>query len=88
MKLNANALGLTLGVISGVMIAIVTLLNMWWGYANSYTNLLQDIYSFGSKYSFGYSVSYMGAFMGLIFGFIQGYVTGGLVALIYNKFNK
>lgn len=86
-KLNANALGITLGIILGLLIAIVTLLNLWWGYANSFTNILQDIYSFGSS-NFGYSVSYMGAFIGLVFGFIDGYVLGLLTALLYNRLNK
>ena len=77
MKLDKKALGLTLGILWGVTLFLVTLLAR---YDNGgYTlGLLIRIYP-------GYYVTYPGAFLGLVYGFVSGFLGGWVVAWLYNR---
>ena len=83
MKLNVNALGLACGIMSGVVVAVMTFTNVLWGYPGSYMGLLSDIYRWGYDVN-----SYWGILAGLIYGFIDGYVGGIIFAWLYNKLVK
>ncbi len=82
MKLNPNAFGLACGLIWGILIAAMTLTNLWWGYPSSLVNLIGDVYRWG------YSTSYIGVLVGLIYGFADGYIGGAIFVLLYNKLIK
>jgi len=83
MKLHARALGLTMGVIWGVMVFLVTLLAVWssGGYGKSFLVGVTSIYP-------GFTISYKGALLGLFYGFLDGFVFGWFTAVIYNYFAK
>lgn len=83
MKLNARALGFTVGVIWGIAVLLVTLASLWTakGYGKDFLDILVSIYP-------GYSISNIGALLGLCYGFVDGFVGGWLVAVIYNFFAK
>jgi len=76
MKLNAKALGLSLGILWGISIFLVTLFVMWRGGGATLSKL--------SQFYIGYSVSFVGAVLGLIWGFVDGLISGVLFAALYN----
>tara|TARA_Y100000034_G_scaffold115172_1_gene152045 strand:- start:176 stop:415 length:240 start_codon:yes stop_codon:yes gene_type:complete len=78
MELNKKALGLSLGVVTGVGIFLVGLIGMT-GYGVEIVNLI------GKGY-IGYSASVLGSVIGAVYGFIDGFVGGYLIAWLYNKF--
>lgn len=82
MKINLNALGVSLGIFSGLFVFLTTIANLWWGYAGAFSNLLLDVYSWG------YGISYLGAFIGFVFGFIDGYISGVLIGFLYNRISN
>ena len=77
-ELNAKNLGLTLGIIWGLALLIVTLISVPTGYGMAFLNIFDSIYP-------GYAITYVGAIIGLVYGFIDGFVGGFLIAWIYNK---
>ncbi len=79
-RLNAKILGLTLGILFGLIIFIATnWLVIKGGYiVGSHLLLL-------SQFFIGYKVSFLGSIIGLIYGFIAGTIFGVLVGWIYNK---
>ena len=83
MKLNARALGFTIGVIWGLAIFLVTVISLWAG--RSYGR--QFLYTLSSIYP-GFDISSNGAILGLCYGFVDGFVFGWLTAKIYNTFAK
>ena len=83
MKLNAKALGLSLGIIWGAAILLVTFASLLT--AGSYG--VKFLYGIASIYP-GYSISYIGALIGLAYGFVDAFIAGWLVAVIYNFFAK
>ena len=81
MKINTKALALSIGIIWGLAIFLLTVWFLIMGYDG---NLLAKL---GSVY-LGYSVSWLGAFIGFIYGFIDGLIGGALLGFLYNKFAK
>ena len=81
MKINVKALALSMGIVWGLVVFLLTLWFLFMGYSG---NLLAKL---GSIY-LGYSVSWIGAFVGLVYGFIDGLVGGALLGYLYNKFAK
>ncbi len=79
MKLSAKALGLSLGIIGGLSIFIMTILATYTGYLQHWAELLLGVYPY-------YEISLQGSVAGLIFGFIDGFVCGVVLAWIYNAF--
>ncbi len=79
-QLNAKILGLTLGILFGLIIFIATnWLVIKGGYiVGSHLRLL-------GQFFIGYKVSFLGSLIGLIYGFITGTIFGVLVGWIYNK---
>lgn len=78
--LNAKALGLVLGLLSGLALFIAT---NWLVIKGSdpvgpHLNLL-------SQYFIGYRVSFLGSFIGFAYAFAVGAVSGALIGWIYNK---
>ncbi len=81
MKINTKALALSIGIVWGLAIFLLTIWFLIMGYNG---NLLANL---GSVY-LGYSVSWIGAFVGLIYGFVDGLIGGALLGFLYNKFAK
>lgn len=81
MKINIKALALSIGIVWGLAVFLLTVWFLIMGYNG---NLLAKL---GSVY-LGYSVSWLGAFIGLIYGFVDGLIGGALLGFLYNKFAK
>ncbi|MGH7909117.1 MAG: bacteriophage holin [Thermodesulfobacteriota bacterium] len=79
-QLDAKILGLTLGILFGVIIFIATnwLVIKGGNVVGAHLLLL-------SQFFIGYKVSFLGSIIGLGYGFIAGTIFGVLVGWIYNK---
>ena len=81
MELHKRALGLSLGLVWGLTILLVT----WWflilGTPGEYVTKLHTVY-------IGYSVSWGGSVIGFIWGFVYGFIAGVLIAWFYDFFSK
>lgn len=77
MKINPKKLGLSIGLVWGVMVFIFTLIAAATDFG--YLTLINlSIYPW-------YTISVPGAFAGLFWGFIDGLVGGYLLGWVYNK---
>ena len=89
MKLNGNALGLSLGLIWGGSIFLATIIL----YVKAKLGIHYQagdpigptLLTLGQFYM-GYSISFFGSIVGFIYGFINAYVVGVIIARIYNRF--
>jgi hypothetical protein len=77
MRLNPKALGLTSGILWGLMVFLTTIWLLIIGAPGKTISLLSSFY-------FGYSFSWGGAFIGLFWGFIDGLICGFIFAWLYN----
>ena len=79
-QLDAKILGLTLGILFGLIIFIATnwLVIKGGNVVGAHLLLL-------SQFFIGYKVSFLGSIIGLVYGFIAGTISGVLVGWIYNK---
>jgi hypothetical protein len=79
LNINAQVLGLTLGILLGLGLCIATLVLVIKGGPNvgQHLGLL-------GQFFFGYSVTYLGALTGGLYGFGVGYVAGWIIGVIYN----
>jgi hypothetical protein len=80
MKLRIKALGMALGIVSGLAVFIATLVSIWFGQGFT-IGALSVVYPW-------YDVTYLGAFIGLVWGFVDGFIAGALIAWLYNRFHK
>ena len=78
MNLRKRALGLSLGVVWGLAVFVVTILATMRGQGGTLSGL--------NGYYRGFSVSYVGALVGLVWGFANGFVAGVLIAWFYDLF--
>ena len=78
--LNAKALGLVLGLLSGLAVFAATnwLVIKGGDPVGPHLSLLR-------QYFIGYTVSFPGSFIGFAYGFAVGTLSGALVGWIYNK---
>ena len=83
MKMNARALGFSVGIIWGLAILLTTLISLW--SVRTYGRTF--LYGVASIYP-GYSITAGGALLGVCYGFVDGFVFGWLVAKLYNFFAK
>jgi len=81
MEIRKRALGLSLGLVWG----LVSLLGTWWLLIFGYKG---EIWSRLSQFYIGYSFTYGGAILGFIWGFIYGFIIGLLIAWFYDLFSK
>jgi hypothetical protein len=77
MKLSPKAVGLALGIISGLSLLILTLLALYANYLTHIAELLIGVYPY-------YEISLQGSIAALIWGFVDGLICGVLFAWIYN----
>jgi len=81
MKLSIKGMALSLGVVWGLSVFIITILALQFGYGIELLIMLTGLYP-------GFAISYPGAFLGLIYGFVDGVLTGLIVAWVYNRLTK
>jgi hypothetical protein len=81
MKINTKAFALSLGIIWGLAVFMLTAWFLIMHYQGNLLSLLGGIY-------LGYTVSWIGAFVGLIYGFVDGLIFGAVFGFFYNKFAK
>jgi len=81
MKINIKALALSIGIVWGLAVFLLTVWFLIMGYSGDLLAKLGSVY-------LGYSVSWLGAFIGLIYGFVDGLIGGALLGFFYNKFAK
>ena len=81
MKINIKALALSMGVVWGIAVFLLTVWFIVMGYNGNFLAKLGSVY-------LGYSVSWLGAIIGFVYGFIDGLIGGALLGFLYNKFAK
>jgi len=89
MKLNGNALGISMGVVWGASVLLATLLlivkaKIGLHYEPS-LGMGPTLAKMGQFYM-GYSITVFGSIVGFIYGFVHAYITARIVAWIYNRF--
>ena len=79
LRLNANILGLVLGIISGLAIFVATNFLILKGgeVVGHHLGLLRNFFPY-------YSVTFLGSIVGFGWGLLTGYVAGFIIASIYN----
>jgi hypothetical protein len=81
MKIDIKALALSMGIVCGLTIFLLTIWFLIMGYPGALLSKIGAIY-------LGYSVSWIGAVVGFIYGFVDGLIGGALLGFLYNKFAK
>jgi hypothetical protein len=76
-KINPLKLGLSGGILWGLLLFCMTWISMYTGYGMFWLSTWMDIYP-------GFELSIGGSFIGLIYGFIDGFVCLFLTAWVYN----
>jgi len=80
LRLNAQAWGISFGLLFGLGILVATLVLVARGGANvgEHLGLL-------AVYFPGYRVTVLGGFLGFVYGFVLGYILGRVVGSVYNR---
>lgn len=82
MKLNPHKVGLSLGLVWAIALALLTVLAILFPpYGKEFITVIASVYP-------GYSISWAGVVMGFIYGFIDWYIGGVILAWVYNYVNK
>ena len=79
LRLNAQAWGVSFGMLLGLGLFIATIVLVLKGGENVGAHL-----SLLSVYFPGYRVSWTGAFLGFVYAFVLGYALGRVVGTVYN----
>lgn len=80
-KLSVKALALSLGIVWGVAVLILGLIQMMWGPWPGITNLIAEAYM-------GFAPTVQGSLIGAVWGFVDAGIGGAVVAWLYNMFAK
>jgi hypothetical protein len=78
MGLNPVTLGISGGLLWGLGLSLMTLMNIMTGYGTFFIALVESVYP-------GYSATVGGVLIALIYGFIDAFVGMYLLAWLYNK---
>lgn len=81
MKLNAQAWGVSMGLIFGIGLFVATIILV----LKSGENVGQHL-ALLANYFPGYRVTTAGAFIGFIYAFVLGYGVGRIIGTVYNMF--
>lgn len=87
LRLNAQVMGLILGLLMGLAIFIATNWLVFKGghITESGEYVVGPHLQLLSQYFIGYSVSFTGSIVGFVYGFAIGTLSGALVGWIYNR---
>ncbi len=80
MELNAKALGLSIGIIEALVLALLGYVAMQFGYGQAVIDSIGTLFK-------GYDASLGGIIIGAIWGFVKGFVLGILIGWLYNLFS-
>lgn len=80
-RLNAKALGLSLGIIWGLGAFLLAILSLAFNWGTKFVELLSSMY-------IGYDSTIRGSLIGAAWGFVDAGIAGVLTAWLYNKFAK
>jgi hypothetical protein len=75
--LCAVGFGVSLGLVSGIVMMLLAWASLWWGTGSSLVDQWSTIYK-------GYESSIKGGLIGLGWGFLEGLIVGLVWAWIYN----
>jgi len=78
MKLHAKALGLSAGIVWGLVIFLLTNISLLRGGEGEHLSKLAQFY-------IGYSFSFLGSLIGLVWGFVSMFIAAWVTAWLYNK---
>jgi len=81
MKLNKNAFALALGIVWGVIVFLVTNIDLLRGGSGEHLSRLSQIY-------LGYRVSFLGSIIGLLWGFVTMSIAAWVAAWLYNRLSE
>lgn len=79
--INPMTLGIAGGILWGLGLSLMTLVNIMTGYGDFFLQMVQSIYP-------GYHASMMGIIVALVYGFIDVFVGFYLLAWLYNKMSN
>jgi len=80
-KVDAKALGLSLGIVWSAAMLILGLTTMLWDWGSAWVDLMSSMY-------IGYEATFLGSIIGAIWGFVDAGIGGLIIALLYNKLAK
>ncbi len=80
-KLNIKAFGLSCGMLWGLAMFLLGIINTYFNWGMDWVRLMSSIY-------IGYKPTLLGSVLGGIWGFFDAGVGGLVLAWIYNKFQK
>ncbi len=81
LRLNSRILGITVGLVFGLLLFVATNWLVLKGGENVGAHLVLL-----RQYFPGYSVTFIGSIIGFVYAFILGYVVGSVIAYVYNRF--
>jgi hypothetical protein len=81
MKLNAQAWGVSMGLIFGIGLFVATIILV----LKSGENVGQHLVLLANYFP-GYRVTTAGAFIGFVYAFVLGYGVGRIIGTVYNMF--
>jgi hypothetical protein len=90
LKLNVSAIGLTVGVVFGLGVFIVT---NWLVLAGGHVDesgqrVVGPNLALLGQFFIGYRVSFIGSLIGFAYGFAFGTLTGSVIGFVYNKLSS
>lgn len=80
-KLDAKAFGLSCGIVWGLGMFILGLMNMYLSWGGAFEKGMSTLY-------IGYSPTWLGSIIGGVWGFFDAGIGGLIVAWLYNKLAK
>lgn len=81
LRLNSRILGITVGLVFGLLLFLATNWLVLKGGENVGAHLILL-----RQYFPGFSVTFIGSIIGFVYAFIVGYVVGSVIAYVYNRF--
>jgi hypothetical protein len=76
-KFCSIALGLSLGIVTGLFMMLFAWAGHFWGFGSSMTDQWSSIFP-------GYAATVSGGIIGFFWGLLEGFVTGALIGFFYN----
>ncbi len=78
-RVCSMALGISLGVVVGLMMMLFAWAGLYWKYGLEFIEKLSHLY-------IGYNYTLIGGLVGFGWGFLEGFIIGFIIGFIYNLF--
>ena len=79
MKIRPLGFGMSIGILWGLSVVIISLLSIYFSYGTAVVTFLTTVY-------LGYELTLVGVLIGTGWAFLDGFVGGFLLAAVYNLF--